>query len=193
MSTLLGWYIQLTKSCRNTHKILAKSCNKSTKQPAKCCKTLPIYSSNPLSRIPTEVEIKEALILHQNKSAWLPVPVKSSVSSVSFCSHSISQSPLRWHSHVPSWLPESLCGRYSFGNAPSASSKRIAVFRSSILYPRLRHRSTSRRKVLVIRMVYILKCLKTGTCRSTSRRSPHDQHGCLPARVGSCPCRRGAL
>ena len=58
----------------------------------------------------------------QNKSLWVPLLRNSNVSFSSFCSHSINQSGVIWHSYIPSKFPWSLCDLYDGGNLPSLAN-----------------------------------------------------------------------
>ena len=58
----------------------------------------------------------------QNKSLWVPLLRNSKVNLSSFCSHSINQSGVMWHSHIPSRFPWSLCDLYDGGSLPSLAN-----------------------------------------------------------------------
>lgn len=71
-----------------------------------------------------------SLYFSQKMSLCDPVLKNKSVSSVSFCCHTISQSGFIWHSQHPSYVPDNLWGRYCSGRAP-VSARICAAFCNS--------------------------------------------------------------
>ena len=76
-------------------------------------------------------------------SACVPVCRNRSVSSLSFCSHVMSQFGLIWHSHWPLWSPFNWCGLYTAGSVPVASRISIASVISFMSKPRFKQRRKS--------------------------------------------------
>ena len=64
-------------------------------------------------------------LYYPNKSEWVPVSVRISISSISRCSQTSSQSDWIWHSHKPFHSPDNLCGLYWDGNVPVSASRVI--------------------------------------------------------------------
>lgn len=61
--------------------------------------------------------------IYPNKSEWVPVSVRMSISSVSRCSQMSNQSGWIWHSQKPFHSPDNLWGLYRCGSLPSFANK----------------------------------------------------------------------
>ena len=88
-------------------------------------------------------------------SECVPVFSINRTSSVSFCSQTSNQSGLRWHSHSPALLPESLWALYLGGSVPVWARMVITSCRTSMGYPRLMQSFQSFLNWLVNFTVYI--------------------------------------
>ena len=77
--------------------------------------------------------------IYPNKSEWVPVSVRMSISSVSRCSQMSNQSGWIWHSQKPFHSPDNLWGLYRCGSLPSFANKVTTSSNKLLSQPRFKH------------------------------------------------------